>query len=233
MRKLIALLIVALLICGAAVAEPDAPAMKNPEERYEAYMEQTDGSEYAVFVMLDSANDEAADVAEHGAVNAHHRFLDENGETTQEVTISVQDSEFGHMVVSTVGEGLLSSRVYTLGARNYLTFMGVLGDRFEEGTQEDFDWYWESYHFPYGSLDTLNGMRQDENGYTYFLIKSDDTMSFEFAVGEGMRIEQLRSYTRDANGDLALDLIVDYSVGAALPVPEAVQAAIREDLGIE
>ena len=73
-------------------------------------------------------------------------------------------------------------------------------------------------------------MRQDENGYLYFLIESDETMTFEFVTGDNMHIEQLRIYDRDEDGVLWLAAYVDYDVGPALEVPQDVLDAIGEAL---
>ena len=66
----------------------------------------------------------------------------------------------------------------------------------------------------------LNGVRQDENGYSYFLIKSDDTMTFEYVVGGSMKIRQLRVYYSDGSGNLELAILVDYGVSEAQPLPK-------------
>ena len=52
---------------------------------------------------------------------------------------------------------------------------------------EDFDFYTHSFHFPYGRLEALQGVRHDDNGYTYYLVKSDDDTSYEFVAGTQMR----------------------------------------------
>lgn len=71
-------------------------------------------------------------------------------------------------------------------------------------------------------------MRQDENGYSYFFIRSDEPYSFEFVVGEGMRILQLRVYTEDEDGVLKLHQCADYDVGPAWEIPQAVLDAMGE-----
>ena len=110
------------------------------------------------------------------------------------------------------------------------TYIADTVEREEAFTQEDFDFYFESYHFPYGNLETMNGVRQDENGYTYFFINSDENRSFEFVVGEGTRIVQLRVYEKNDDGALALTSYADYDVGPAWEIPQAVLDAMGEVL---
>ena len=231
MKKLFAIFLGFVLILGCTFAEGwDTPALKNPKDRYEYYVEKTDGSDTAVYVMLDAANDEAAVVEEYGALKIINNFVDEDGETTSSIYTWVQNSEFGRMVINSYTEMLFLGSVYTVGPHNYSYSFGVMGEEYEMGTPEDFDWYWESYHFPYGSLEVLNGIRQDENGYTYYLVKSNDGMSFEFVTGEGMEIVEIRIYETDENSELSLMTIVHFEKCAALELPDKVAAAIRADL---
>ena len=76
----------------------------------------------------------------------------------------------------------------------------------------------------------MNGVRQDENGYTYFYIKSDENRSFEYVVGEGTRIVQLRVYEKNDDGALVLTSFADYDVGPAWEIPQAVLDAMGEVL---
>ena len=71
----------------------------------------------------------------------------------------------------------------------------------------------------------------DENGYAYFFIESTDGMSFEFVVGEGMRIQQLRVYMENESGELKLWSYVDYDVGSAWEIPEIVLDAMEREFG--
>ena len=75
----------------------------------------------------------------------------------------------------------------------------------------------------------MHGLRQDEAGNSYMLVKSDETMTFEFAMGSDMRIEQLRVYDHLSEDEMVLSLVVDYSVGPAIEIREDVLALMRED----
>lgn len=230
MKKWFSALLVAMLVCGVALAENwDAPALKNPKERYETYFEKTDGSENMLFGLLDAMNDEAETVAEHGCLKAIISSVDAQGEKQSSIYTYVQDSEFGNMIISSIMPSPAFGATYAVGPRNYPVMFGVLGDPFESGTQEDFDWYWESYHFPFGRLELMHGIRQDENGHSYFLVKSDDRMSFEFVTGEDMEIVEIRVYELDQDGALALTTLVNFEYCAALEVPENVRAAMEKD----
>lgn len=224
MRRIAALLVMILLL-GCALAEVDQPAIKNPRERYDIYFEQTDGSEQAVFAVVDGMNDEAADVEAYGSVIARHSFK-LAGITLLQSDIILQDSEFGRMIVADAGEDGL---VYSLRNGAYTALPGEPAERAEGFPVDEFDWYWESYHFPYGRLELMHGLRQDEAGNSYMLVKSDETMTFEFAMGPDMRVEQLRVYDHISEDEMVLSLVVDYSVGPAIEIREDVLALMQED----
>ena len=227
MRRCLAL-VICLLLCGCALAEEfQEPALENPQDAYEFYMDKTDDSEQLVYGLMDTMNDEADIVEEHGALHAYTQMYDPSGLPYAGIMVTLQESLFGRMMISSVEE--IHTDIYTVGSRNYLAENGKLASSFQEGTQEDFDWYWESYCFPYGRLQTLNGVRQDENGYSYYLITSEDYMSFEYVTDNSMKIVQLRIYIRDEEGTLRLDSTVDYEAGSAKPIPPTVFRAMKAD----
>lgn len=225
MHRMIAALLALMLLLGCALAEVDRPAIKNPRERYDVYFEQTDGSEQAVFMVVDGMNDELADVEKYGSLIAKHSFK-LAGITLLESEIILQDSAFGRMIIADAGDGSL---VYSLRDGAYTALPGEPAERVEGFPADEFDWYWESYHFPYGRLELMHGLRQDEAGNSYMLVKSDETMTFEFAMGSDMRIEQLRVYDHLSEDEMVLSLVVDYSVGPAIEIREDVLALMRED----
>ena len=215
---------------GEVTGEPDTPALKNPKDRYEVYVDATDGSEYMMYVMLDSANDEASNIAEHGALYiTENQMLDASGKPTAHIDICLQDTPYGTVMISSTKFLWMTFTNYFIGTHAW-SYDGETASPTDTLTQDDYDYYIESYHFPYGSLETMNGVRQDENGYTYFLIKSSDEMTFEFVTGADMRIVQLRVYTPNDDGELALSSTVDYDVGPAQEIPQAVLDAMGEVL---
>lgn len=210
--------------------DPDEPALKNPKERYEFFMDSTDGSEYMMYVMLDSANDEASDIAEYGALYiTENQFLNDEGKPTAHIDISLQSTPYGTVMVASTKFLWMEFTSYSIGTHTW-SYDGETASPTDSLEQDDYDFYIESYHFPYGSLETLNGVRQDANGYTYFLIKSSEEMTFEFVIGSAMRIVQLRVYTLNDDGELALTSYVDYDVGPAQEIPQAVLDAMGEVL---
>lgn len=204
----------------------DTPALINPEERYEIYNEKTDGSEQGIFILLDGANDEAADIEEYGALHITENMeLNANGKPLAKVKMSIQDSAYGKMMIMETRLLWLKNYVYCTKEK-YLVYDGDAVEEVDGYSEEDFAFYTESYHFPYGPLQMLNGVRQDENGYAYFLVQSSDTMSFEF-VTAGLRILQTRVYEKNSEGQLALISYVDYDVGEAWEIPQAVIDALE------
>ena len=215
---------------GEVTGEPDSPALKDPGARYEYYTEETDGSEYMMFAMLDAVNDEAADITEYGALFiTENQLLNDEGVPAVKIGMTLQDSPYGTVLISNMRFLWIDESTYSIGTHTW-TYDGSRAEEAEGFEQELFDYYTESYHFPYGSLEAMNGVRQDENGYTYYLIRSSEEMSFEFVVGEGMRIVQLRVYTRNEDGELALTSYADYATGPAVEIPQPVLDAMGEVL---
>lgn len=219
-RIFVSILILSLLIPFACSESWQTPALKNPQDAYEYYIEETDGSEQMIFGVIDIMNEELAIVEEHGAVKFVMSYIGSDGTPMIVVDNYLQKSEFGnvHIVETThLGE---TSTVYNIGTKMYQLREDSISVTDSGYTQEEADWFWNSYIFPFGRLEVLNGVRQDENGYSYFLIKSDDTMTFEYVVGDSMKIRQLRVYYSDGSGNLELAILVDYGVSEAQPLPK-------------
>ena len=215
---------------GPVTGDFEAPALTNPEARYDFYYESTDGSEQLIFAMLDAANDEAQEIETYGALHiTENVLLDDSGTAAVQAHITIQDSPYGKVMIASTSYMGIQLDSYFCGNCCCSFFNG------EFEPSEGFDaeimaYYTESYHFPYGGLETLNSVRQDENGYTYYLVKSDEDMSFEFVSGEGMRILQTRVYMRDEDGTLTLLSYADYDVGPALEIPQEVLDVFAEKL---
>lgn len=208
----------------------DEPALIDPKDRYDIYTDKTDGSEVLIFEMLDAMNDEAAEIEEHGALLiTENPVLDDSGKPVVKVQLVIQNSPYGKMIISETRLLWMKAQTYSLKSLD-LVYDGNTVEQTDAFTGEDIDYYCENYHFPYGRLETLNGVRQDENGYTYFLVKSDDSMSFEFVVGNDMRILQTRVYEKNSDGHLSLISYADFDVGPAREIPQAVLDAINERL---
>lgn len=220
-----------LSMSGEVKGDFDEPALTHPEERYDHFVEGSDGSEVLIYGLLDTLNDEAADIEEYGALLAtEHQLVDQQGKPGLNVDMAFQDSPYGKVMIMEYRFLWMKIRAYAI-SHYVFSYDGEtveINEGFEEEAMED---YFESYHFPYGSLKILHGARQDENGYTYFFIRSDDPLTFEFVVGSGMRILQLRVYEKDEDGVLRLSQYVDYDVGPAWEIPQAVLDAMDEVLG--
>ncbi len=200
----------------------DEPALINPEERYETFFEKTDGSEYPMYVLLDQMNDEAKDIEEYGALYITENLnLNNDGKPLLKLKMAIQDSPYGIVMIGEESFLWMKMNTYSINTYTFI-YDGKTVEQDNSFSQDDYEYYCESYHFPYGNLDTMNGVRQDENGYNYFFIKSEDFRSFEFVVGENMRIVQLRVYEKNDDGILALTSFVDYDVGPAWEIPQAV-----------
>lgn len=201
----------------------DEPALTHPEERYDILLDKADGPEDVLYIMLDGANDETKDIEENGALYiSEHQMVDDNGNAALMVDMTIQNTPYGKAIIMKTQFLWMKYYVYCIGHYGFSYDGTTVESNNDVFSDEAFSDYCESYHFPYGSLKKLRGMRQDENGYTYFFIKSDDSLSFEFVVGAGLRIVQLRVYEEDENGVLKLSQYADYDVGPAWEIPQVV-----------
>ncbi len=209
----------------------DEPALVHPEERYEYLLDEAEGPEEVLYVMLDAANDETEDIEAHGAlIIKEHQQVDENGNALLTVDMSIQNTPYGKAMILKTQMLWMKYYVYCFGHYGFSYDGSTVESYNDMFSDEDFESYCESYHFPYGSLIKLRGARQDSNGYTYFLVKSDDPYTFEYVVGEGFRILQLRVYEEGADGVLSLTQYADYDVGPAWEIPQEVLDAMGEVL---
>ena len=210
MKRLAAAILAAMMLCGCAFAERfDEPALRDPKTRYEVYFEQTDGSEMSLFMLMDAMNDEQAIVDEYGALVVHMDFVDETGEKASRIDNYLQMSDFGRMQIVQQGKGILAIKVYVVGGMVYSTMLGQLSVE-QMQSAEEFEQLWESYKFPYGPIDILHGVRQDEAGNTYALVRSDDVYTFEYVMTGEMEIREIRTYVNDEEGIPVLESIVTY-----------------------
>ena len=231
MRRWMALLML-LIMCVPACAEGlDTPALTNPGERYEMYFEQTDGSEMSLFMLMDMQNDEKAIVEEYGALQIDMNFVDETGAITDVISNIIQMSEYGPLQIIRYGSGIFAMEMYCIEDKTYNYCMARASREDGVYTTEEFAYNWESLKFPYGTLDMLHGVRQDEAGNTYVLIRSDDLYTFEFAAGENMDIKEIRVYMKDADGTLVLWSTTTYKTLEAETIPAAVRKLMDEDFG--
>lgn len=219
-RIFISILVLSFLIPIAYSESWQAPALKNPQDAYEYFIEETDGSDQMIFGVIDIMNEEAAIAEEHGAVKFTMSFIGPDGTPMITTYNYLQKSEFGNVHIMETTNWGETSTVYNIGTKMYQLQEDTISVTDNGYTLEEADWFWNSYIFPFGNLEVLNGVRQDENGYTYFLIKSDDIMTFEYVVGDGMKIKQLRVYYSDGSGNLELAILVDYGVSEAQPLPK-------------
>lgn len=219
-RIFISILVLSFLIPIAYSESWQAPALKNPQDAYEYYIEETDGSDQMIFGVIDIMNEEAAIAEEHGAVKFTMSFIGPDGTPMITTYNYLQKSEFGNVHIMETTNWGETSIVYNIGTKMYQLQEDTISVTDNGYTLEEADWFWNSYIFPFGNLEVLNGVRQDENGYTYFLIKSDDIMTFEYVVGDGMKIKQLRVYYSDGSGNHELAILVDYGVSEAQPLPK-------------
>lgn len=214
----------------------DEPAFTNPEARYEIWMDKTDGSELLIYAMLDMNNDEKNDIQSSGALYiSHHTNISARGIAYGNVEYSLQYSPYGRVLIADAS--FLLMKYYGCLIGNYqFWYDGVTVETTEGIGEGGPDGWFEYGHFTASGLRDLQGVRQDENGYTYFFIKVDDTTSMELVIGEAMRILQDRIYEVDKDGNMKLTSYNDYDVGPAWDIPQAVLDAmgkVLEPVGVQ
>ena len=235
MKKAVCALL-ALLMCCAAFAEPPVPPQSNPEEYYEFLMEESDGSEQLLYMLLDSANDELSDVETYGALIMEDYVLQYG--VFMHMTLYITNTPLGVGIV-TVLEG--SDDMYVITDSGiYYTEDGEFSSKVLMAT--DVGSYITGYHFPFASLKLLKGMREEEN-FIFMLIESDDEAELEFVITNapdeslgasyGMRIVQTRYYMKDASGNMVLGEYLNYSTGAAPVIPESLLSEMQKDAGAQ
>ena len=236
------ILALALAAAGFGLAEDafiqpaegiEEPAQSAPDARYEALWEGSSG-DGAVYDLLDRANDEAADIARYGAVRVREHVPHDPTRPPAQVDISIQNSDFGPVMIAIVDDGEGAMWMYTFGEISYSVVDGEIVAKSSAYTREQFDFYTASYHFPYGALYAMNGLRTGENGCHYMLVKSAGQRSFEYVIEDGsFRVAQLRVYDLDDNVVLQLTSWADYGVGPALEIPQAILEDLAQTSGNE
>ena len=223
LKKVSVLLFVLLLAAGTALAEGyDEPAMKNPRDRYEAYMEETDGSETLVLMMLDAMNDESALIRENGPLRVNWNYMDVSGEIDEEFYVTLIEGEYGHIAMYSTRFDGYDIHEYIIGEERMVDVGGAFKTRESGISREEWEWMWESYIFPYADFEMMHGMRQDENGYSYMLLRDAAGDLYEHVLGKDMRILEIRQYSPDENGDMVYKMRVTFSHIDDWEIPDTV-----------
>ena len=178
--RLAALLMALILLCGCALAAdganlPDTkplptavpgrpePPLKNPQDYYEIYVDQTDGSEELIYMMLDITNDEEALVDEHGSVTLVAQVMDERGNCVFTTYTGLMKCEYGLVMRSWTDAfgGMYVTYITERGEINTTSGRITHVDPDSELSQ-DLDSYWHGCLFPYTAPQVMNGMPADE-----------------------------------------------------------------------
>lgn len=242
--RLAALLMALILLCGCALAEDDAdlpdmnplptavpgrpePPLKNPQDYYEVYVDQTDGSEELIYMVLDITNDEEELVDEHGSVTLVAQVMDERGNCVSTIYTGLLKCEYG-LVMRSWSDAFGGMYV------TYITERGEIGTTSGRITDvdpdselsQDLDGYWHGCLFPYTAPQVMNGMRQDADGNTCFLIMDDLDHRVEYVVNSAMEIKEVRDYA-PVGEDWYLSMVVT-SRYDDLTIPDDVLAEISK-----
>lgn len=177
---------------GGVKGSFDEPAPTNPEERYEIFFDESDGreeggfaafdfsfgeeeqpgflfegtdaSEEGLYMVLDVLNDESRDIEKHGAfyMKVHQQ------KPPMTVQMAMQNTPYGKAIIYKYQVLWMKTYMYHVD-HYYFVYEGETVET--EYYAEDVQGYCESFHFPYSSLERLRGVREDENGYTYFFSR--------------------------------------------------------------
>ena len=78
---ILAISVLVTILCCTAAAER---ALVNPQEKYDYFVEESDGSEQMLFMMVDLMNDEQSIVEQDGSVLIVQHYLLNDGVTAKE-----------------------------------------------------------------------------------------------------------------------------------------------------
>lgn len=228
MKRFTVLLLAALLILASCSALSERSLM-NPQEQYDHFVKESDGSEQMLYTMVDMVNDEETLVQQDGSVLVRQHFVMNDGQTSVDyMTVETRLflCDFGRVVQMTVlVDGEVLGEIFSTENYSYqLSDSGSIEISAPAMSADDFNGTWENWVFPYYTpLEVLNGMREDGKGTMYFIVSSDEGDSLlEYVVSQdGMVLLGVNHYVRSDEGDdnyyLWLYTEVIRGEGAALP----------------
>ena len=232
---LLALTMLIALLCCTAAGER---ALVNPQEKYDYFVEESDGSEQMLFMMVDLMNDEQSIVEQDGSVLIVQHFLLNDGETAEDyiqMETRLYVTDYGRVCQFTAFMGgeqygdyfMTEDYIYRLDGSDKVNVEKTDNDF------EDFEGTWENWVFPYyAPLETLTSTRQDEDGYTYFLVISDGGDSLlEYVVStSGMALVGMNHYMRgDEDDNYYLWMYTEVVRGEGAEIPVKILQAISEN----
>lgn len=236
LRKLACCLLAFAFLVPAALAEDwDKPSHRNPQDAYDFFIEESDGSEQLVFMTLDIINDEETIVHEAGSLHVDMHFVDENGNPVYTIHNQLLITDYGKMQIISVDIDGVTKTIYSVGSflYNYNEENGVIVKNVSDVDADVFNETWGCYIFPFGPIELMHGMRQDALGYSYFLIKGDEFTTYEFVAAQGMNTVENRVYANLGNNELQLSMIITFSTTPAPVLPDSLLAQLKEDFSVQ
>lgn len=233
MKRLFSLLLAALALCGAALAEvqPEAPALYNPRTAF-FYSDRFDDPD-ALYAALNSGNDEQAQIEAEGCLTAKSEFM-ENGEVIAVEYAHLLPGPCGRMLVMRTDRYGFDLALYSSADVTIMNMDGEISLAPEDvgPFREEVDYMWDNYRFPFLPLERFLCHRTDANGLMYILAESSEGWMYEYVTaGEAGNYEMLeiRRYVPDADGgDYVYDLRVTFS-SEGVEIPEAALALMMEN----
>lgn len=231
MKKQLCALLAAMLFVpgalaeGAVYAEGTDALLKNPRDAYEFFMDETDGSDQLVFMMLDSQNDEETLAVDGTAVTYSLYEVSADGALTLSHRVFAFQTDYGKVIRMDAGTD--DPALYFVGAFLYKIQSGAEIQSAEYGL-DTLESMWSSACFPGVSEMTLNTMRQDEDGANYYLITGGDGCEYEYKTDAANRIEEMRIYAPDGD-DFVLDIICFYGTCEAPALPDQLVDALNAE----
>ncbi len=231
---LTATVLLALCVCLPAFAEvtekgacPEEPALTNPRDKYEYYVDTTDGSEELLYMLLDSMNDEDMLVKEHGSVSLYTDFINESGDIDSTATIGMLMHDGERIMRMNIEDTIPGVEILVMIDRTVMLMNGEIFSVSETSAEPElFEQAWEWYCFPWCSIETMHGIRQDENGFTYYLTAMPEGGLCEYVTDSSIRIVDTRIYDIDENGDYRLSMRIHFTTGTEAPIPDNVLAVL-------
>jgi len=238
MKRILCLLLTALLMTGSFALAEEAPAywepvLSDPQTRYpNTFGMEWDGSETMLYFLIDDFNDEQLLVEEYGSLMIYITMDPAGGFLTSTVP---DESTFTIPMCLTMADGRRLQIVDLDYAASYATenrmYVVENGELARTGSSlADFHSTWESYKFPFISpITALMGLEQDENGHMYMLLEVENGQWLEFVISGLSDILSLRIYSPDENGVQRLVNLVSWETAPAPEIPQCVLDMLAQE----
>ncbi len=220
MKRLIALLSLLLFLPCLALGE-DAPAPEPAKNALSltALKKGDTTPDYDLLDRIDEQNDEARLVESEGAIYVLMHTNARRGQPASEIMVVITALGSRKLQMFYAPEAPDIGRLET-GQSTFYFRDGEIYAR-AAADEDEFNWTWQSYLFPFNSVKAQLDYRQDENGFSYLLLEGQDGMVTEFVLAEDLTVLEARLYYENLlPGIYYYTALVTWTAGPAPHIPE-------------